>query len=90
MSARWRCRAGQRDEWASLLAKAEALTFACYKNLGVYCAIAMTVWVEHETDRIRLCRVVSTVDSGQVIHPSGIRYQIEGAIPTTRQKQESL
>jgi CO/xanthine dehydrogenase Mo-binding subunit len=54
--------------------------FARYKNLGAYCAVALTVFVEHETGQIRLGRVVAAVDSGQPINPDGIRNQIEGAL----------
>jgi nicotinate dehydrogenase subunit B len=54
--------------------------FARYKNLGAYCAVALTVSVEHETGQIRLGRVVAAVDSGQPINPDGIRNQIEGAM----------
>jgi nicotinate dehydrogenase subunit B len=54
--------------------------FARYKNLGAYCAVAVTLSVEHETGQIRLGRVVAAVDSGQVINPDGIRNQIEGAM----------
>jgi nicotinate dehydrogenase subunit B len=54
--------------------------FARYKNLGAYCAIALSLDVERDTGRIRLGRVVAAVDSGQPINPDGIRNQIEGAI----------
>jgi nicotinate dehydrogenase subunit B len=54
--------------------------FARYKNLGAYCAIALSLRVEHETGQIRLGRVVAAVDSGQEVNPDGIRNQIEGAI----------
>jgi nicotinate dehydrogenase subunit B len=54
--------------------------FARYKNLAAYCAIAMEVEAERETGRIRVKRVVSAVDSGQVVNPDGVRNQIEGAI----------
>jgi CO/xanthine dehydrogenase Mo-binding subunit len=54
--------------------------FARYKNLAAYCAVAVTVSVEHETGRIRPGRVVAAVDSGQPINPDGIRNQIEGAM----------
>ena len=54
--------------------------FARYKNLGAYCAVALSVSVEHETGQIRLGRVVAAVDSGQPISPDGIRNQIEGAM----------
>jgi CO/xanthine dehydrogenase Mo-binding subunit len=54
--------------------------FARYKNLGAFCAVALSLRVEHETGHIRLGRVVAAVDSGQPINPDGIRNQIEGAI----------
>ena len=54
--------------------------FARYKNLGAYCAVALSLRIEHETGQIRLGRVVAAVDSGQVVNPDGIRNQIEGAI----------
>ncbi len=54
--------------------------FARYKNLGAYCAVALSLRVEHETGRISLDRVVAAVDSGQPVNPDGIRDQIEGAI----------
>ena len=43
--------------------------FARYKNLAAYCAIALTLRVEHETGQIRLGRVVAAVDSGQEVNP---------------------
>jgi nicotinate dehydrogenase subunit B len=54
--------------------------FARYKNLGAYCAVALSLSVEHETGQIRLGRVVAAVDCGQPINPDGIRNQIEGAM----------
>jgi nicotinate dehydrogenase subunit B len=60
--------------------RGRGFAFARYKNLGAYCAVALTLSVEHETGRIRLGRVVAAVDSGQPINPDGIRNQIEGAM----------
>ncbi len=54
--------------------------FARYKNLAAYCAIAMEIETDHETGRIHVMRVVSAVDTGQVVNPDGVRNQIEGAI----------
>ncbi len=54
--------------------------FARYKNLGAYCAVAVSLRVERETGEIRLGRIVAAVDSGQPINPNGIRNQIEGAV----------
>lgn len=60
--------------------KGRGFAFARYKNLAAYCAIALSVRVDHETGRTRIGRVVAAVDSGQPINPDGIRNQIEGAI----------
>jgi nicotinate dehydrogenase subunit B len=65
--------AGKRGE-------GRGFAFARYKNLGAYCAVALSLRVEHETGQISLGRVVAAVDSGQEVNPDGIRNQIEGAI----------
>jgi CO/xanthine dehydrogenase Mo-binding subunit len=73
--------AAEKFGWASTApGQGRGFAFARYKNLGAYCAIALTVSVEHETGRVRVLRVVAAVDSGQPINPDGIRNQIEGAI----------
>jgi CO/xanthine dehydrogenase Mo-binding subunit len=55
-------------------------SFARYKNLAAYCAIAVEIEVEHETGRISVKRIVAAVDTGQAVNPDGIRNQIEGGI----------
>jgi CO/xanthine dehydrogenase Mo-binding subunit len=60
--------------------RGRGFAFARYKNLGAYCAVALSLSVEHESGQIRLGRVVAAVDSGQPINPDGIRNQIEGAM----------
>jgi CO/xanthine dehydrogenase Mo-binding subunit len=73
--------AAEKFGWASgKRGEGRGFAFARYKNLGAYCAIALTLQVEHETGQIRLGRVVAAVDSGQEVNPDGIRLQIEGAI----------
>jgi nicotinate dehydrogenase subunit B len=73
--------AAEKFGWAgSRPGEGRGFAFARYKNLGAYCAIALTLRVQHETGQIRLGRVVAAVDSGQAINPDGIRNQIEGAI----------
>jgi nicotinate dehydrogenase subunit B len=52
--------------------------FARYKNLAAYCAVALEAQLE--SGRIRVRRVVATVDTGQVVNPDGVRNQIEGGI----------
>jgi CO/xanthine dehydrogenase Mo-binding subunit len=55
-------------------------SFARYKNLAAYCAIAAEVEVERDTGRTRLVRAVAAVDSGQAVNPDGLINQVEGAI----------
>ena len=55
-------------------------TFARYKNLAAYCAVATEVEVNRESGRPRLVRAVAAVDAGQVVNPDGLINQIEGAI----------
>jgi CO/xanthine dehydrogenase Mo-binding subunit len=55
-------------------------SFARYKNLAAYCAIAVQLDVDHETGRVHVERIVAAVDTGQIVNPDGIRNQIEGGI----------
>ncbi len=71
---------GWADWKPTTTGEGRGFAFARYKNLGAYCAVALSVQVEHETGQIRLGRVVAAVDSGQPVNPDGIRNQIEGAI----------
>jgi nicotinate dehydrogenase subunit B len=54
--------------------------FSQYKNLEAYCAIALEIWIERETGRVRINRVSAAVDTGEVVNPDGVRNQIEGGI----------
>jgi nicotinate dehydrogenase subunit B len=73
--------AAEKFGWSSgKPGEGRGFAFARYKNLGAYCAVALSLRVEHETGQIRLGRVVAAVDSGQAVNPDGIRNQIEGAI----------
>jgi CO/xanthine dehydrogenase Mo-binding subunit len=54
--------------------------FAMYKNLMAYCAIAVEVVVEQDTGNVRIERVTSAVDCGQIVNPDGTRNQVEGGI----------
>lgn len=54
--------------------------FARYKNLMGYCAIAVQIYVERQTGKIIIERVVSAVDCGQIVNPDGLRNQVEGGI----------
>jgi mono/diheme cytochrome c family protein len=74
--------AADRFGWHNPLppGQGRGFAFARYKNLGAYCAIALSLSVEHETGEVRLGRAVVAVDSGQAINPDGIENQIEGAM----------
>jgi nicotinate dehydrogenase subunit B len=54
--------------------------FARYKNLAAYCAVAVQLSVDHESGRIEVERIVTAVDTGQIVNPDGIRNQIEGGV----------
>ncbi|MBV7483253.1 molybdopterin cofactor-binding domain-containing protein [Bordetella sp. BOR01] len=55
-------------------------SFAQYKNLMSYLAIAVELDVTPETGAVRILRVVAAVDCGQIVNPDGVRNQIEGGI----------
>ncbi|WP_345247000.1 xanthine dehydrogenase family protein molybdopterin-binding subunit [Pigmentiphaga soli] len=55
-------------------------SFAQYKNLMAFLAIAMEIAVERESGRVRIGRVVAACDCGQIVNPDGVRNQIEGGI----------
>jgi CO/xanthine dehydrogenase Mo-binding subunit len=58
-------------------------SFARYKNLMAYFAIAMELTVERETGQVQIERAVAAVDCGQIVNPDGVRNQIEGGILQT-------
>ena len=45
-----------------------------------YYATAVEISIERETGQVRIERVVSAVDCGQIVNPDGVRNQIEGGI----------
>jgi nicotinate dehydrogenase subunit B len=55
-------------------------SFARYKNLAAYCAVAIEVDIDRATGNILPGRVVAAVDTGEVVNPDGVRNQIEGGI----------
>jgi len=54
--------------------------FAKYKNLACYVAIVADVEVDRASGKVRVTRVVSAVDAGQIVNPDGVVNQIEGGI----------
>ncbi|MDB5945470.1 MAG: putative oxidoreductase subunit protein [Ramlibacter sp.] len=75
--------AAERFGWKNFQQRAgrgRGFAFARYKNLAAYAAMACEVEVRRDTGEVRLLRVVSAVDSGEVVNPDGVRNQIEGGI----------
>jgi len=60
--------------------RGRGFSFARYKNLAAYCALAVEVEVARETGFVRIVRAVAAVDCGEVVNPDGVRNQIEGGI----------
>jgi len=69
-----------KQKAAATSGRGRGFAFARYKNLAAYCAVACEVELEHQTGRARMVRAVAAVDAGQVVNPSGLANQIEGAI----------
>lgn len=61
-------------------ARGRGMAFARYKNLAAYCAVLMEVEVSEDTGEIQVHRVVSSVDTGEIVNPEGVKSQIEGGI----------
>ena len=56
------------------------LAMARYKGTASWNAIAMEVEVDRNSGNIRVLRVVSANDAGEVVAPDGVKNQIEGGI----------
>jgi nicotinate dehydrogenase subunit B len=55
------------------------VAFAQYKNRQAYVAVAVDLCVDGESGEIQLQRAVVAADAGQIVHPEGLRNQLEGA-----------
>jgi CO/xanthine dehydrogenase Mo-binding subunit len=60
--------------------RGRGIAFAKYKNLACYVACVADVVVDRRSGKVRVERVVSAVDAGLIINPTGIVSQIEGGI----------
>ena len=60
--------------------RGRGIAFARYKGLATYCAIAMEVEVDRRSGVVRVLRVVSASDAGEVVAPDGVKNQIEGGV----------
>jgi CO/xanthine dehydrogenase Mo-binding subunit len=54
--------------------------FARYKNTASYCAVAAKVMADKKTGDVRVLRMWSAIDAGEVINPDGIINQTEGGM----------
>jgi CO/xanthine dehydrogenase Mo-binding subunit len=75
--------AAERFGWAAFEprpSRGRGFSYARYKNLAAYCAMALEVEVDRETGRVRVVRAVAAIDSGEAVNPDGIRNQTEGGI----------
>ena len=60
--------------------RGRGVAFARYKGLASFCAVAMEVEVDRTSGAVRVLRVVSANDAGEVVAPDGVRNQIEGGV----------
>lgn len=60
--------------------RGRGMAFARYKNLAAYCAVVMEVEVSEATGEVKVHKVVSSVDTGEIVNPEGVKSQIEGGI----------
>jgi CO/xanthine dehydrogenase Mo-binding subunit len=60
--------------------RGRGIAFARYKGLATYCAVAMEVEVDRRSGVVRVLRVVSANDAGEVVAPDGVKNQIEGGV----------
>jgi CO/xanthine dehydrogenase Mo-binding subunit len=65
---------------AKVAGRGRGIAFARYKGLATYCAVAMEVEVDRRSGVVRVLRVVSANDAGEVVAPDGVKNQIEGGV----------
>ncbi|MDC0711340.1 molybdopterin-dependent oxidoreductase [Stigmatella sp. ncwal1] len=76
-------KAAERFGWTSFARKPQhgrGIGFARYKNLASYCAVCLEVFIEPDSQRVRVVRAVLAADAGEVVNPDGIRNQLEGGL----------
>ncbi|MDB5596331.1 MAG: aldehyde dehydrogenase [Hyphomicrobiales bacterium] len=66
--------------WKAAPGRGRGIGFARYKNLATYTAVAMEVEVDRASGAIRVLRVSSASDAGDIVSHDGVRNQIEGGI----------
>ncbi len=71
--------ATEKSDWGKPMPKGSGRGIACYIGLGSYVVHVAEVSVSEAGD-VKVLRVVSVVDCGIPINPTGIKAQIEGAV----------
>src|ERR1700723_914442 len=72
------CRYARNPKRARRPGYGVGFSFAQYKNLMSYLAIAVELRVVPETGAVLIERAVAAVDCGQIVNPDGVRNQVEG------------
>lgn len=68
------------SKWQAAPGKGRGIAFARYKNSATYTAVAMEAEVDKATGAIRVKRVSSANDCGDIISHDGVINQIEGGV----------
>jgi isoquinoline 1-oxidoreductase beta subunit len=71
--------AAEKSDWGKPLPAGRGRGIACHACFGGHVAQAAEVSVGRD-GRLKLDRFVCAIDCGQVVHPDGVRQQMEGAI----------
>jgi isoquinoline 1-oxidoreductase beta subunit len=70
--------AAQKAGWGTPLPQGRGRGIACHYCFNSYAAQVAEVSVQD--GRVRVHRIVCAVDVGQVVHPDGVKAQVEGAV----------
>lgn len=68
------------SNWKAGAGRGRGIAFARYKNLATYTAVAVEVEVDRSSGTIRLVRISSANDAGEIVSHDGVRNQLEGGI----------
>lgn len=68
------------SSWQPRPGRGRGIAFARYKNLSAYTAVATEVEVDRASGTIRVIRISSANDAGEIVSHDGVRNQIEGGI----------
>lgn len=60
--------------------RGRGFAYARYKNYAAMSAVALEVEVNPRNGRIRVIRVVTASDAGEIVNPDGLKNQIEGGL----------